>query len=644
MADAAAGTGAPQQRLQPTYCCPSTDIRQNTGPDFSYLGFEGQDTGPWTAHMEKKAEVLLEMLWKYGAWENRGNCLICGVPVPQAANHFVGKNHWKALRTHLNWQSPKSQEHLDSFIQRWPVPGGKEYWFNHVTGDQGLREGTGAAPQPSPPQSTPVAPPGSSPTPTNTTSVPPTLALPSPNGGDYAKALNSLSDWRQIMAPYAKQLEDTLARVTNRWDFPCKVCDDKNCTRGMNDHIVSKDHHKNLWKKLSGRIPAPEEAQNWNAPWVQKFQAGAQVYLFNHVTGAQKFADATTPAAPAVAQPTQPSPPMQPLPTGPTPPPPSTPIAPVSLSPPPIMMKAAPSTQPPVAEQALVCLPREGGPPIRQGIDYVKALNDGQAKSWKVYMAAPAEQLEKTMYTLAPEYLDKPCVVCDAPRNGIANHITSLKHWKQLWSKLENKVPGSDVVCLWDKPWVEKIPTRQGTYLFNHLTGEQGLEHNLRNIPPPPQTEAKQPPATPPKVKAVPPSGLTPPAPSKAAPVLQPPVAVAAPPAAGAPAQGEPCLLDVWVWGQMIRPGAEKLEQVLAKYNCLNGDQVVCQVCDQVVTNVVEHFTSQQHYSALRHRMKFQGPNPDRGNLSTGPWVQRFNCAPVSFNHLTGEVGESSDC
>ena len=84
------------------------------------------------------------------------------------------------------------------------------------------------------------------------------------------------------------------------------------------------------------------------------------------------------------------------------------------------------------------------------------------------------------MYYAATREWSAKCVVCETEMTrGIAEHLPSLNHWKKLWEKLRCAVPAPDQANDWSKPWVQRLQTTKGLYMFNHLTGQQGFESEI---------------------------------------------------------------------------------------------------------------------------------------------------------------------
>merc|ERR1719330_443900 len=137
-----------------------------------------------------------------------------------------------------------------------------------------------------------------------------------------------------------------------------------------------------------------------------------------------------------------------------------------------------------------------------------EALMDKE--SWRKYMAGPTRALEEFVYRAMPHH-DK-CYICSTGMNGVVNHILGQNHYKKLWGRLA-QMPDAARALDWSQPWAEKFQVGERFYLFNHVTGQQGWQHELQNggapVPLPGQ-EARPP-------QAGPPQGLDPPAAKAAA-------------------------------------------------------------------------------------------------------------------------------
>lgn len=585
------------------------NARRASAPNFDHLDFNDRSCQKWAEYITEPAQRLADVLWNSGRWEHRGQCLVCEVNFPSnLASHLWGRSHCKSLRTRLGWRPPISLAELESHTQHWRMDGPQPcYYFNHVTGAQGYcrlpqhhAEATRAASD-------------------SGAAVAPTLASASSAiaRDGYAQALHDKASWRSFMDTPAKTLEDFLFKSTKQWDFSCLVCG-KGMARGWHDHITSCSHWASLWKRLSdGRdIPGSARAAEWSEKWVQHFKVPRGTYLFNHITGDQMLqaetrcaGETNAPSAPALALPVvQPSESENGTPTNGVP--------------------ATSHAAPLVATNAgpLAMMNDQPQPPVRCGVDYQRALNSKQ--DWKVYMEEPAQQLERTMSLVLPSVSNGLCIVCQAPKNSIQTHITSQKHWKKVWAKIET-VPTPQDAMKWDKPWVETFHTSNGVYLFNHVTGALHLQDAAIALP---ANEATlQGFATPPATLAV--ASSSTPSPSS---VVSP--------CTGRSSQPGPLDIDVWVWQMMIDRPAAELQHALAEHGCgfVGLPHVICNVCECEMVDVVEHLRSSDHYGNLRMRMNYNAPL--REQLLFGPWVQQvFQTSdgvtiPVSFNHLTGEV------
>ena len=135
----------------------------------------------------------------------------------------------------------------------------------------------------------------------------------------------------------------------------------------------------------------------------------------------------------------------------------------------------------PAFEESRMTKPRL---PVRNGVWYRDAMM--KKENWIEFMDEPTEQFEAFVYKHFPFYSD-PCPVCDAGGkssllNGIRVHLLSQKHWTSLWKKFHRKIPSANDAVDWDRPWVQKLEVPGGTYLYNHVTGEQGMEEDVRSV------------------------------------------------------------------------------------------------------------------------------------------------------------------
>jgi len=305
--------------------------------------------------------------------------------------------------------------------------------------------------------------------------------------------------------------------------------------------------------------------------------------------------------------------------------------------------------------------------PVRNGVTYRQALEDKVA--WSKFMEEPARRFEALLYKYLPGYCEQ-CPVCDANMNGIKEHLLSQKHWKCMWKKLAS-VPAPGDVLQWDRPYVQKLRLPHGEYLYNHVTGEQGLEAEVKAAAACGQA--------PPAAVATAPASVEAPAASvvhfladgrNLAGVLvaqpwsghaladgrnfantSPAAAAPAASAAGAAAPTAESALgpfEHWHWRGMVLRPAEQLAAALAQTVCPWDEHAVpsdrhCEVCQVHFQDVEEHLASLSHYTTLRSRLSSFAESQqfafDRAVLVQPgrPWIQSFG-AGVFFNHATLET------
>lgn len=277
-----------------------------------------------------------------------------------------------------------------------------------------------------------------------------------------------------------------------------------------------------------------------------------------------------------------------------------------------------------------------------------------------------ATQLGNNALWIPGQISVRKCHVCDVDMTrGVVEHLPSHKHWKSLWEKLGQRIPDADSVRVWTGPWVERFDTPRGVYLLNHVTGEQGLEHEVVAAGFPPRTQASDSrPSAHPQRAAAPPAAAPPHHVSSASsPIL--PIAAALQPAIATesllatsghrrhdeqiihPATTSKFDLPSWIWQRYIEEGARKLQRALERASASGTATVAvkCAVCEEMTEDVAFHLTSSQHFQRLQTRMSARDAPPRNDELPNGPWVQAFSVGTriVRYNHLTGAVHEPAE-
>eukprot|EP00747_Dinoflagellata_sp_TGD_P064951 gnl/TRDRNA2_/TRDRNA2_154134_c0_seq1.p1 gnl/TRDRNA2_/TRDRNA2_154134_c0~~gnl/TRDRNA2_/TRDRNA2_154134_c0_seq1.p1 ORF type:complete len:693 (+),score=112.26 gnl/TRDRNA2_/TRDRNA2_154134_c0_seq1:64-2142(+) len=240
-------------------------------------------------------------------------------------------------------------------------------------------------------------------------------------------------------------------------------------------------------------------------------------------------------------------------------------------------------------------------------------------ETWRAYMEPRAKHLENVLWTGANLW-GGMCPVCSADMSrGIGDHLASQNHWKGLWKKVSNRVPEPTVAHEWTRQWVQTFETPRGSYLFNHLTGGQGLQAEVLAAPPP-EAGAVAAPAAAPQQNGIA-GGQEP------------------------PRQEERFDLAFWVWRRHIQDCACKLQRAVEEHVFTPNARtthLVCAACSKPMDdgngNVSEHIMSASHFKQLQGRIT--APPDDK--LTSGPWVQEITCSQrgsvLRFNHLTGEL------
>ena len=80
---------------------------------------------------------------------------------------------------------------------------------------------------------------------------------------DFQGALETHQLWNRHVTVSAIKLEDELKKRTKRLQHPCAACDGQVMANGPIDHLTSKAHWIELWKKIAGNTP-----QNMPSPEV----------------------------------------------------------------------------------------------------------------------------------------------------------------------------------------------------------------------------------------------------------------------------------------------------------------------------------------------------------------------------------------
>lgn len=112
---------------------------------------------------------------------------------------------------------------------------------------------------------------------------------------DFQGSLERQTSWNRHVTVSAIKLEDELKKRTKRLQHPCAACDGQVMANGPIDHLTSKAHWIELWKKIAGNtpqnMPSPEVGAQMDLklPWVQSWEIPGGVLIFNHLTAALKL-------------------------------------------------------------------------------------------------------------------------------------------------------------------------------------------------------------------------------------------------------------------------------------------------------------------------------------------------------------------
>lgn len=478
--------------------------------------------------------------------------------------------------------------------------------------------------------------------------------------------------WRPMMEPLAKTMEASLHRLTGSWNIVCSVCSGP-MNNGAQEHLCGMKHYKAVWAKMGNTLP-PGAIAGLDKKWCQKFSVSSgRVFVFNHLTGEHGLLDdvGQSVRAPIEATVVQVPPTLSPPKTNS-----SASQDAVSQSVQPSMVN--PQSCAKGAEAPLVQTSQFAGHAVVffdvESIGYMDALQT--QGGWRAFMEPRRQHLEKALWDMARHYgSEMSCPVCDMlMTRGVDDHMKSKNHWKKLWDRIKGKPPGVLDAYTWDKPWVVKFTTPKGPYLFNLITGSQGLRCDVvagqagvaevppastRHVPEPSMYLVRQSPLSAPATPDDDPWSIADPwMAGRAMPSL--PVAdVAARPAipfvTSAPspsvAASPPVELDFGhiCWTRLGRDKAQQFEAWLQPENL----PLECKLCGvkTAVNGFAEHVLSYQHYETLTSTCRGDVPphgaqHAMAGNLEGfeqmgAPWIQTERVSDqtsIAFNHLTGAV------
>eukprot|EP00435_Cladocopium_sp_Y103_P057914 s1995_g20.t1 len=123
----------------------------------------------------------------------------------------------------------------------------------------------------------------------------------------FEEALQTHERWKRHVTASATKLEDELNKRTNRLDQPCAACDNKamTMTGGPIDHLTSRSHWIELWKKVKDNMPSRRVGAQMDLklPWVQSWEIPGGALIFNHLTAALRL-ELSEEGLPSAAEPT----------------------------------------------------------------------------------------------------------------------------------------------------------------------------------------------------------------------------------------------------------------------------------------------------------------------------------------------------
>jgi len=479
-----------------------------------------------------------------------------------------------------------------------------------------------------------------------------------PQPESFETAMFDKAVWRRWMDGPAQKLEDALFALCGWGGGYCVICSTA-MGRGAHDHLRSENHWKLVRKKFGNDVPQAADGIGSNEGCVQRFETDKGDYFFNHLTGEQghdsgslgMLDPALAPAifADAMLDGSQNGDPWeeqqhQPIvdDTG-THPAPIVPLSRASIEG--LMddrglaqlrsaniktfsvgecgrlqaVQASASATVVSRDTSVAPLSR-----INKVGNYERAM--GSKQQWRSFMEGPATQLENFLWDHTKVW-GGLCVVCGSDMSaGMGEHMPSQHHWKALRKKLGFEVPPLYIACKWDQPWVQRFDTSKGMYVFNHVTGQHGLEAKVSSGPSNGKDDSLAP------QQAVCNGGSK--TPSESSRQLN-----------GSRPTVEKFDLTSWVWRRNIFTGAQDLQGILRE----GGDAFVheCKVCEVPLRQpVAEHLMCPRHFRNLSKRLSDASAELVCNRIDNGAWVQKFllvSGKTVRFNHLTGEVQHDAD-
>jgi len=637
-----------------------------SGNESTYsAAFQGHgDMGKFRVHIEASGRELEKQLYALCPAGNYNfQCSVCEKELKgMAGDHIYSQKHFKALQQKMTWSYPPweiakgldtSRPWVDSY--RVETRPGTMYCFNHLTGEQGQVQADGsviatvaapapavAAPAPATYSAAPALTPAVAPSATPWGSFTPGVASSPAAGPSWQEAFkdwgNKKGDWRRFMEPKGRDLDAVVEKrcPSTAWSMKCPICD-KNMTRGVGDHMPSRDHAARLQEKLNWNVPPEEIAAQWERPWVFRIPSERQqgsFILFNMVTGETKIEEATS-SSTSTEKYTHAQPPQQ-----------VHQAAAADSAEDDLPTWAKPEPQPAAVQQVVpqaaypqvAAAPPQAIAPCPSGPPYQQAVEDwGNKKgSWRQYFEPRALAFEELLGRHSAQTWDLKCPVCDAAMTrGVSDHIPSRNHAKQLQEKLNWNMPPEAVAGDWGRPWIMKVPLPfgQGSAEFNMLTGDSrvaGASGNGPAIQPqqPAQAVPVAPIAAPQTVTqmqpAVPPQGTAGPSWSEAA---------------------QDWKNKTGKWRAHMEPKAVMLEALIYKHCPAAGYSLSCNICNSPLRT--DHLPGKAHCTKLQEKLDWKIPPEDVARQQNRPWVWRIPCEIpaggfIFFNHLTGEMGLDS--
>jgi len=231
----------------------------------------------WNVYMEEPAAQLDRFLIQHYRTQYYGSvCSICQVQRNDVKGHLISQNHWKKLWAKLEDTHIPSPQDVVNWEKPWVEVINTalgDYLFNHITGEQKLRE-----------SSAPLM------------NASPVGKVPTSTARQKTVCALDVWVWQRHIEVSAQTLQNVLVEANNPagasppLPAPVVTCEVCAChTADMCEHLMSANHYSNLRIRMDYTVPNAKELNT--GPWVQQafklagYHGKALAVSFNHLTG-----------------------------------------------------------------------------------------------------------------------------------------------------------------------------------------------------------------------------------------------------------------------------------------------------------------------------------------------------------------------